>query len=217
MSMWMEQDYLLEPLYSDGTKTRSIYARSPSSTSNATLRELMQSWAGPSSTPPGCRTVSFSKWTRFTTSVADTLPAGKLKASILCKDRGTSASYDPPADEWTYLGVDQPANPAGSARMQRRKQQWQDNSATWSRPSGTDAVSSPTMALQFGRQQLKWANITSQLTALMKASYSEDSRANAQGSSIRILRLAFEGITCEDLPSAFDSDSEEGDEELAQC
>ncbi|KAJ4322273.1 hypothetical protein N0V94_002503 [Neodidymelliopsis sp. IMI 364377] len=60
------------------------------------MREIIRPWAEMPSTPPSCKTVSFSSWSRFTASGTST-PTGELKASKLCANYGTSPAYNPPA------------------------------------------------------------------------------------------------------------------------
>jgi hypothetical protein len=84
---------------------------------NAVMREIIRPWADLASTPPGCRAVSFSSWTRFSSDNCKASSAD-LKASVLCAGTGTKPDFDPPLLERVYLGVDQPMACAKSGPLQ---------------------------------------------------------------------------------------------------
>ncbi|KAF2675860.1 hypothetical protein K458DRAFT_492827 [Lentithecium fluviatile CBS 122367] len=77
---------------------------------NARMREIIRPWAELASTPPGCRAVSFSSWTRFS-SDNRSKSSDELKASVLCAANGTMPDFNPPLLEQVYLGADQPPLP----------------------------------------------------------------------------------------------------------
>lgn len=196
------------PSASIGRSTMSPqHSRKSSTDSNAVLRELLRPWGTLSSTPPGCRTVSFSSWTRFTASTTTTAPPGELKASILCKDSGLATSYDPPVSEWTYLGAAQPIFPGKPENVRRRRQKRQRSSASWTTVSSTSDGGAPMEPAKFQKRELKRVNTNSQLTCSLNTSPVPEKQPSQMERMMK--RLGMEGMNCEELPSAFDSDSEE--------
>ncbi|KAF1846175.1 uncharacterized protein K460DRAFT_355888 [Cucurbitaria berberidis CBS 394.84] len=185
-------------------------SRKSSTSSNATLRELLGSWGILSSTPPSCSAVSFSSWTRFTASTTSTTPPGELKASTLCKGSGLSASYDPPASEWAYLGADQPVGAENPEHIRRTKNRRQRKTASWTTASSPSDGGRKSEPIQFRKQELKQVNTSSQLTTSIKMSAAPAKQLSKTETMMK--RLGIEGMKCEELPSAFDSDSEEEDE-----
>ncbi|KAF2024051.1 hypothetical protein EK21DRAFT_118155 [Setomelanomma holmii] len=148
-------------------------------------------------TPPSSRTVSFSHWTRFNTSPIST-PTGELKASVLCEASEITPDYDPPVSEWTFLGANQPVfeyQPGVKKSAQRRQKS----------PSSWTAMSSQDEAITFEKEPIKRVSTSSQLTASL--------RSSSLGSNPEANKFGLSGTTCEELPSAFDSDSEGEDSE----
>jgi hypothetical protein len=156
---------------------------------------------------PSRRAISFSHWTHFTAIPFNT-PPGQLKASLLCKASGTAVRYNPPASEWTYLGADQPVIlQAPEPRMAWREwsRQKAPRSSSPLSQSSTSSSSEAGETFEFHKQTVKQLCNKSQLTSsIMKASNGEHialvSTAN---------KFGLEGLSCAELPSAFDSDEEE--------
>ncbi|KAF2124367.1 hypothetical protein P153DRAFT_251415, partial [Dothidotthia symphoricarpi CBS 119687] len=190
--------------------------RNTSAEHSAAMRDIIRSWCPPIVTPPSCRAVSFSSWSRFTTSPSKITPVGELKASIVCKASGTSPGYDPPEAEKTYLGADQPVNwqEMAKPRVGNQKKQSPKSGATG---STMDSVEEKIEPVRFEKQLPKRANTNSQLTDSLKASPPRNTELPlAKGAQHRssqrmtlAQRLGLDGMKCDELPSAFDSDSED--------
>jgi hypothetical protein len=212
------QDYFsLEHLESQVPLTASaMYApkltlRSDSVSPIASRRILLQLPSLDADASPICREVSFSSWTRYTTSPIST-PAGQLKASLLCKASGMSPSNNPPADEWFYLGADQPLPTGKPANMQQfrwrqRKSPGQSSMSTCSSFTSIEEEGQIT----FTRQPVKRMSTESQLSQSMKTASCSAKDIGVSAAK----KYGLEGLTCEELPSAFD-DSDE-DEEQDGC
>jgi hypothetical protein len=171
------------------------------------MRSLFNGWCESSTTPPASRTVSFSSWTRVTRPTA-AAPLGELKASVICKGSGTTPSYDPPACEWIYLGAEQPLNygkPTARARDYRRKKSYGSFATTSSMSNESDGTE--TEPITFSKQQPKRVSTESQLTS----SFRSLSTLGTKGLATMAERLGLDSMTCEELPSAFDSDSEDNE------
>ncbi|KAH7406370.1 hypothetical protein DE146DRAFT_607524 [Phaeosphaeria sp. MPI-PUGE-AT-0046c] len=161
-------------------------------------------------TSPSHRRISSSSWLNFNTSPVS-MPSGQLKASLLCKGSGTSPSYDPPASEWVYLGAEQPVC-VGKPGLRTDWHEWkrQKGPTTSSRSASPSLRSSEVFVEEFAfqKQPVKRLSNESQLSHWIKmASFSNQ---GVMMSATKKYGLA--GLTCEDLPSAFDSDDEEEEE-----
>ncbi|KAF1831384.1 hypothetical protein BDW02DRAFT_556935 [Decorospora gaudefroyi] len=188
-------------------------SRKPSTSSNPSLRSLLVgTWTELPPIPATCRTVSFSSWRRFSAAPVRPTPKGGLKASDLCIDRGQTPDFDPPASEWCYLGVDQPpVDPKyqnlARARGQRRRprQPQRTSTSSWATVSeeGEEGTKPEPIKMNFSKRPLKRVNTNSLLT--------ESFAMPAKEEKVKTMaeRLGLEGLTCEELPSAFDSDDEE--------
>ncbi|KAF9690660.1 hypothetical protein EKO04_011424 [Ascochyta lentis] len=187
----------------------------PERKTSTAMREMIAPWAEMPATPPSCRTVSFSRWSRFTTSGCST-PTGELKASKLCANYGTSPTYNPPANEWTYLGAEQPlrcGKPEAQRSRHRRQQSSQQSSGTCpslsSTASTTVSSSSHTEPMDFRRRDFKRASTSSQLTESFKPSPTKGGQEQPPGMLGLIARLGLDALDCQEFPSAFDSEEEE--------
>ena len=231
-----QQDYFsYNPEMLADEQKPTISARPPLSGRNSsrTMRDIIPPWAEMPATPPSCRTVSFSRWSRFTTSGANT-PTGELKASRLCTNRGTSPSYNPPADEWTYLGSERPflcgrpeIQRSKTCRQQSTQHSSQQSSGTCpslSSTASTETTSSTfaTEPMDFRRRNVQRAATSSQLTESLatsskfrqnsnKASPANGNRDQPLGMQGLMARLGVNTADCdgEELPSAFDSEDED--------
>ncbi|KZM25766.1 uncharacterized protein EKO05_0002605 [Ascochyta rabiei] len=198
-------------------RRRTWPARPPitESKSSIAMREVIAPWAEMPATPPSCRTVSFSRWSRFTTSGCST-PTGELKASKLCANYGTSPAYNPPAKEWTYLGAEQPlrcGKPEAHRSRHHRQQNSQQSSGTCpslsSTASTTVSSSSQTEPMDFRRRDFKRASTSSQLTESFKPSSAKGGQEQPPGMLGLIAKLGLDALDCQELPSAFDSEDED--------
>lgn len=158
-------------------------------------------------TSPSQRAVSFSSWTHYKNERVLT-PAGTLKASLLCEARGLSSSYDPPAHEWIFLGADQPqpaTAPWVDRNIRQRKKKFESSSTLSSMTLASDGDD----AALFAKRRVTRVSTSSQLTTSIKGSSSWLGSIQKSGMAAADKRLGLEGMTCEDLPSAFDSDDED--------
>jgi hypothetical protein len=151
----------------------------------------------------------------LTSAPEQVTPTGELKASDLYRDRGMRSTYNPPTSEFCYLGVDQPKpDPRYNARpvqdLRKRKRGSSTSLATVSEQGDEDARPKPTTSpTLFTRQVLKRVNTSSELTRSFEiVSIKEEKNPTLAE------KFAFEGLNCEDLPSAFDSDDEEEDYDI---
>jgi hypothetical protein len=145
---------------------------------------------------PCRRSISFSTWTHFTASGAPSAP-GSLKASVLWKASGTKSTYDPPASEWAYLGVEQEIY-IGKPPVERRRK-----TARPSRAEGLSGESKAMAGISFNKQPINKTSTMSQLTKGIELGML------AIPSMAKIYGL--EGYKPDDLPSTFD-DSDDDDE-----
>jgi hypothetical protein len=209
------QDFLLyEPESGSSTHQRdstqsSLLGRKPPSSSNTYLRELLGPAMNLSAMPPSCRTIGSSQWGGFTTAPEKVTPAGELKASNLLIDRGITSTYNPPADEWCYLGADQP-KPIPQhipSRVQDHRKRKRGPDMSWATVSEQDEGARPkptTTPIQFFKQVPRRVNTVSELTASF-----ETKSSNEEKKATLAEKFALKGLNCGDLPSAFDSDDEE--------
>lgn len=197
-------------MYAQESLPSAMQTATASTSSDKFLRQCLASWAPPISTPPGCRTVSLCNWAGFTAVPAQNLATGELKASDLCKDYGTTPDYNPPASERCYLGVDQPISNFQYEHVSRagqRRRQQRSAATSWGTVSeqGEDgAKPAPASdAIQFCKQTPKCVDTKSQLTACLKMKAAkEEMKTFAE-------MMRSRAMTCEGLPSAFDSDEED--------
>ncbi|KAG9193055.1 hypothetical protein G6011_03090 [Alternaria panax] len=185
-----------------------LFARNPCTSSNAFLRELLGPTISLSTMPPSCRTISSSHWCAFTTAPEQITPAGELKASNLLRDGDMASTYNPPADEWCYLGANQPdlIPQHMSSRVQDHGKRQRGVEMSWATVSEQDESARPkptTTPIQFSKQAPTRVNTSSELTA------SFDTKSNEKKRTTLAERFAFEGLNCQELPSAFESDDEE--------
>lgn len=156
-------------------------------------------------TSPSQRAISFSSWTKNSPS-APCSPSGSLKASVRCGASGITQDFDPPKNEWTFLGADQPVytgKPFVRPGLHRRNTHFGSSSTLSSMTLADDQYD----VITFTKQPLKRASTSSQLTASIKGVSLESIRGGASA----VKRLGQEGMTCEDLPSAFDDSEDEED------
>jgi hypothetical protein len=173
------------------------HKRTPSTESTASLPNYrpLHDCNGNITTSPSHTHIASASWRRFSSNRPDS-PPGELKASLLCKDTGKSASYDPPVDEWCVLDAVVPVyvgKPLQKRMMHRREEGSASSSTLSSNQSG---------AITFKKREVKRVSNSSQLTA------------SIEGSPVGILsaaqRMGLGDVNCEDLPSAFhDSDDED--------
>ncbi|KAJ8106780.1 hypothetical protein OPT61_g9317 [Boeremia exigua] len=225
-----QQDYFSykpEAPPDERTSTKLSRPPLPQRNSSKSMREIIPPWAEMPATPPSCRTISFSRWSRFTTSESTT-PTGELKASKLCLNRGTSPSYNPPTNEWTYLGTEQPlrcGKPETQRSRHRRQHSTQQSSqqssgtcpslsstASTTTTTTTTSSSSATDPMDFRRRHVQRASTSSQLTESFKASPTKGGRNQPPGMLGLMARLGLDAAYGDELPSAFDSEDEDDDD-----
>jgi hypothetical protein len=128
-----------------GNITRPPLNRHKTSATHSTvMREIIRPWADLSATPPGCRAVSFSSWTRVSPGNGKK-QSDDMKASVLCAGKGTAPDFNPPLLERAYLGVDQPSaggQPEVVQYERRGAPRWQKGSpSSWS-TENSDSIAS---------------------------------------------------------------------------
>ncbi|KAF3038616.1 hypothetical protein E8E12_002074 [Didymella heteroderae] len=219
-----QQDYFsYNPQMSanEGRSRISTRPALPERKSSRAMHNIIPPWVEMPATPPSCRTVSYSRWSRFTASGSST-PSGELKASKLCTNRGTSPTYNPPANEWTYLGAEQ-ALRCGKPEAQRSRHRRQQSANQYSQQSAgtcpslsstatsTASTSSQTEPMDFRRRDVQRASTSSQLTRSFKASPVKGGldQRQPQGMLGMMAKLGLNAEDCEELPSAFDSEDED--------
>jgi hypothetical protein len=115
------------------------------------MHQIIRSWDSLTSMPAGCRTVSFSSWTRFSPHSRNTSKTG-LKASVLCADAGITPDFDPPLLERAYLGIDQPIESEEPVmemkRVNRKKREKRHDSgvSSWTIESASTSMAASTRA-----------------------------------------------------------------------
>lgn len=185
-------------------------------------RAMISPWEVMPASPQSCQAVSFSRWSRFTTSASST-PTGELKASKLCVNRGTTPTYSPPAYEFTYLGTDlRSGKPEAPRSRHRRQQSAQQSAQRYSQQSSgtcpslssttsttTTSSTSATEPMEFRRRSVQRTSTSSQLTESFKASPIKGSREQPPGMLGLMARLGLDPVEGDELPSAFDSDDED--------
>jgi hypothetical protein len=138
-----------------------------SAAQNAFMHDLIRPFAGTWPTPAGCRLVSFSSWTRFSSSTENKKTSDEMKASVLWAAAGKQPDFDPPILEWTNYGVDQsikPGNPLEVNQSSQRHWHVRKQDSNNSTPTA-QAVSEP---ITFAKQSVRWTSTCSLLSATIK-------------------------------------------------
>ncbi|KAF2002049.1 hypothetical protein P154DRAFT_150555 [Amniculicola lignicola CBS 123094] len=194
-----------------GTHTNLPLERNGSKAHNIAMREIIKDWGSIPESPPGCQSISYSRWSRFSASTGSSTPTEEMKASTLWAPRGTTPDFNPPVLERTYLGVENldPAlgqGPQQRGRAGQRRKFGSDSS--WMTESSRGSSRSTSEAIAFKREMVKPASTTSLLTESIKPS---PLGARRSASAIEILTKGMKNqrLSASMLPSAFDSDSEE--------
>ncbi|KAJ4985608.1 hypothetical protein SVAN01_08883 [Stagonosporopsis vannaccii] len=213
-----QQDYFSYQPATQADEPTSTKSTRPPLSAYSSSKMRIEAWEPMPETPPSCRTVSFSRWSRFTTSATST-PTGELKASKLCLNRGTSPTYNPPANEWTYLGTElqcgKPEAQRSRHRRQHSAQQYSQQSAgtcpslSSTASTTTTSSTSATEPMDFRRRSVQRASTSSQLTQSFKASPIKGGREQPAGMLGLMARLGLDAAEGDELPSAFDSEDED--------
>lgn len=181
---------------------------------NEIMREIIRSWGGVPTTPPGCRAVSFSSWTRFSAKHR-TKSSEEMKASILCAAAGTTPDYDPPLLERTYLGVDQTphsVNPekkdAYYRRHHIRKQACRNDARTSSNsPCGSREALGP---ITFRKEVVRKAPTNSLLTRSLSSQSSVDTEGQHPRITVDMAKeFGIKELSTSALSDVFGSDEED--------
>lgn len=184
-----------------------LHSRMTLTSRQKALRDSLGTLEALSYVTPGCRTVSFSSWGRFTALPTEVTPSGQLKASDICNDRGMTPSFDPPVSERCYLGADQPpldprhTNALPALDNHRR---YTGSATSWETGIEKGEEGNRSQPLRFSKQPPKRTNTNSQITRSFEMSQFEESK-----SKTLVETLGLVGVTCQELPSAFDSDEED--------
>ncbi|KAL5118590.1 hypothetical protein ACEQ8H_003441 [Pleosporales sp. CAS-2024a] len=150
--------------------------------------------------------VSFSRWTRYNPN-SMSAPAGQLKASVLWRATGTSPTYNPPVSELAPLEVFEAASMGVKPEAREKWCDWRNRRCPRSSPPSSVRLVTDS-GLDFGRQPIPRMSTDSSLTrALQKASGGD----GGGGGLAATKQYGLHGLTSEDLPSAFELDSDEED------
>ncbi|KAF2875965.1 hypothetical protein BDV95DRAFT_603347 [Massariosphaeria phaeospora] len=189
---------------------------------NAAMRELMRPWGSLPPTPPGSRAVSFSSWSRFSASTTSSKSSEEMTAATIWGIKGTTPDYNPPPTEWCYLGAEQPLVPGKPqdrpTRQQRQQQQQhrrQQSSGSWATASSVSV--SGTAPIVFRKEEVRGAKTSSLLTESLKSGgpCEAQSAAGVLGKQLGVGAGAggMARLSASMLPSAFDSDSEDEEDD----
>ncbi|KAF2656999.1 hypothetical protein K491DRAFT_777567 [Lophiostoma macrostomum CBS 122681] len=236
------------PLYTSFSHTIPHSPRKPTSptltpTPSSTLRALLlPSHALPSTlSPPSCRAIMASSWSRFSSSPSSSKCGADLKASVLWEAKGTTRDFNPPLLERVYLGSDQESaeeeaevgslsaeeitqvaekqmekgkKEIGYCKPRRAESDPDARSGSWTTLSEEPGEILGNACLEFKRQPIRRAMTSSLLTA----SFGEEGKGSSRSRSRETPSMFFarsysrEELCSSMLPSAFDSDSEDEDE-----
>jgi hypothetical protein len=225
-SLFSVHSYLSDEVDIPSPKNRPpMHRRKSSVEHNLAMRQIIKPWGGLSESPPGCQSVMYSSWSRFTASEHSTKSSQEMKASVLWAGSGTSPDFNPPINERVHLGVDhakaiQPGSPEQEKqklpqrpRYQRRpfiRTQSRLSTCSWS----CDASHPRTDSMTFAKQPVKSASTNSLLTMKINEKKKQESEAQEQNNPIGVLSRISDtaNLSSSMLPSAWESDSEDGDD-----
>ncbi|KAF2748429.1 hypothetical protein M011DRAFT_457748 [Sporormia fimetaria CBS 119925] len=185
-----------------------MHQRKTSEARNATLRELMRGWGPLPESPPQCRSIIDCNWPKWSPSPRKALSKEDRKASVLCEGRGAIRDFNPPLLERTYLGVDQ--SPASDNERKPRRAHDRKKSSlrnSWSTVSSNADAQELSGGISFVKTTVK-ATVTSSLLTQSFRSASEKRPNQSAGALGFFAKLGME-MNADELPSAFDSDSED--------
>ncbi|KAJ4299941.1 hypothetical protein N0V90_005189 [Kalmusia sp. IMI 367209] len=198
--------------------------RSSSAAHNALMRQIMEPWGSLSTTPPGCRAISYSSWRRFSTASSSPKSADEMTASTLCEASGLSRDFNPPLLERCDLRVAENivcGKPVTVERqrchphVRHRSQTTNSSASSWTTATSecsSQAASGRSEPIAFKKETVKRRNTNSLLTASFKAAEPKHSQRKVQP-KVALAKLGKEygiqTLSIEDLPEdAFESDSE---------
>lgn len=227
-------------LDSEKAKSQPINVNQPemrrqlSAEHNAHMRQVIAPWGSLSSTPEGCRAVSYSSWRRFSaTSSNRPRPSNEMTAAALLEANGLTAEFDPPVLERCDLSINEDivGNPTAelpgfryiNQQYRNRRYNQRLRSKQFSRTSSTSSWSTLTSedssrsaasdSVLFQKQRVRPARTSSLLTMSFKGTPEEKSTEPSQAVLARIGKeFGIERLSINDLPEdAFESDSEDED------
>lgn len=193
-----------------------LHKRKASAEHNAAMRDLMKPWGSIAPSPPGCRSIMYSSWSRFNAGNISSKSSDDLKASILWAGTGTTPDFNPPVLERTYLGVVQekpgkPGKPRGVQGRRRSHRKQSDLRNSWSTlSSGSDAEVEDDR-VTFKRQAIKSVSTSSLISSSLRRS-----QRVVTPEGVNPMRKFAEtfGVEFSDpsmLPSAFSDSEDEGE------
>ncbi|KAJ4351953.1 uncharacterized protein N0V89_007298 [Didymosphaeria variabile] len=211
--------------------------RSSSAEHNALMRQIMAPWGSLSSTPPGCRAVSYSSWRRFSaTSSNQSKSRNEMTASALLEVNGLAPEFDPPVLERCNLSIAEEVlcgNPTAEQlpelpqvrynvrgqryhpRFQRTQSSRTSSTGSWTTLT-SDGISPPgaPKPIAFKKQMVRPTRTSSLLTMGFKGSPKTSQRTEPPREALVKIGKEFgiESLSIDDLPEdAFESDSENED------
>ncbi|PSN65188.1 hypothetical protein BS50DRAFT_53149 [Corynespora cassiicola Philippines] len=202
------------------TPMRKTHTRKTSKEHNMAMREIIRPWASLSSTPPGCRTVSFSSWSRFSSSTDSSKSSDEMKASVLWTAKGTTPEFNPPIHEWAYLGPDQPSpstsQPAArQVRARLAAPKPKGSSSSWYTETTGSVQEAEPEPITFKKETVKRVETSSLLTALHKSGPSAEAKKESPR-TILARAMGVQELSSTMLTSAFDTDSEDEEEDVGE-
>ncbi|KAF2791309.1 hypothetical protein K505DRAFT_326978 [Melanomma pulvis-pyrius CBS 109.77] len=190
--------------------------RKTSSAHNAAMREIIKSWASVPSTPPECQTIS-SSWSKFSSSSVNSKSKEDLLASVLWVSNGTSPDYSPPPSEWTYLGVEQPVaarNPIPNRnRRPARLRRQPASTSSWSTASSVADGEMGSEPITFRKVAVRGVSTSSLLTESLRRAPGAGLQNPTTPLEVLAKEMKTTALSASMLPSAFDSDTEDEDDE----
>jgi hypothetical protein len=198
-------------------KCPSIYKRQVSTEHNVAMRRIIKSWASLSDSPPGCQSVMYSSWSRFSSNDVSTKSIDEMKASVLWSANAIIPDYNPPILERTNLMVDRPelvkcGKPRNDLCAARRYVSSKLRSS-WSTTS-SDSEAEKSEGVTFKRQPIRSASTASLLSASFKSKSIPTVYQQRMTPAQILAKEKGQILSASMLPSAFDSESE--DEEDAE-
>ncbi|KAF2110922.1 hypothetical protein BDV96DRAFT_650528 [Lophiotrema nucula] len=180
---------------------------------NAAMRRMIRPWAGTTPSPPGCRSIMSSSWSKFSTSMESTKSRDEMKASIILRAKGTTPDFCPPPSEWAYLGTShrEPV-PIGKSKVARDATRSKTSSASSWATESTLVGSANAESITFRKQMVRGTSTTSLLTASLKSRPGPGGQQPRMSAKEMLAQeMGLMKLSSSMLTSAFDSDSEEED------
>ena len=207
----------------DAERSATRPPRKTSEAHNLTMREIIKPWAGLSSQPPGCWTVSYSSWSKFRSSSESSKSKDDMLASVLWNSRGTSPDYNPPVTEWCNLGIEAQApavvdsnTNARPIRKRERLRKSSGSASSWSTACscGSIGLENEENGISFMRVPVSKVSTSSLLTISFQSAPGTGLWERMSPSEVLAKEMKERMLQADMLPSAFDSDSEDEEDDV---